>query len=59
MYNNKVAAEENKKETEISNKYTLNIAYSNLIDSFTISQYEDKFTTVKDQEYKANSYNKN
>lgn len=58
MYNNKVAAEENKKETEISNKYTLNIAYSNLIDSFTISQYEDKFTTVKDQEYKANSYNK-
>ena len=37
MYNNKVTAEENKRETEISNKYTLNIAYSNLIDSFTIS----------------------
>lgn len=58
MYNNKVTAEENKRETEISNKYTLNIAYSNLIDSFTISQNDDKFTTSKEQEYKANTYNK-
>lgn len=58
MYNNKVTAEENKRETEIANKYTLNIAYSNLIDSFTISQNDDKFTTSKEQEYKANSYNK-
>ena len=44
MYNNKVTAEENKRATEIANKYTLNIAYSNLIDSFTISQNDDKFT---------------
>lgn len=58
MYNNKVTAEENKRETEIANKYTLNIAYSNLIDSFTISQNDDKFTTSKEQEYKANTYNK-
>lgn len=58
MYNNKVTAEENKRETEIANKYTLNIAYSNLIDSFTISQNDDKFTTNKEQEYKANTYNK-
>lgn len=56
MYNNKVTAEENKKETEILNKYTLNIAYSNLIDSFTISQNDDRFTTSKEQEYKANTY---
>lgn len=48
MYNNKVTAEENKRETEIVNKYTLNIAYSNLIDSFTISQNDDKFTTSKE-----------
>lgn len=58
MYNNKVTAEENKRETEIANKYTLNIAYSNLIDSFTISQNDDKFTTSREQEYKANTYNK-
>lgn len=58
MYNNKVTAEENKRETEIANKYTLNIAYSNLIDSFTISQNDDRFTTSKEQEYKANTYNK-
>lgn len=58
MYNNKVTAEENKRETEIANKYTLNIAYSNLIDSFTISQNNDKFTTSREQEYKANTYNK-
>ena len=58
MYNNKVTAEENKRETEIANRYTLNIAYSNLIDSFTISQNDDKFTTSKEQEYKANTYNK-
>ena len=58
MYNNKITAEENKRETEIANKYTLNIAYSNLIDSFTISQNDDKFTTSKEQEYKANTYNK-
>lgn len=58
MYNNKVTDEENKRETEIANKYTLNIAYSNLIDSFTISQNDDQFTTSKEQEYKANSYNK-
>ena len=58
MYNNKVTDEENKRETEIANKYTLNIAYSNLIDSFTISQNDDKFTTSKEQEYKANTYNK-
>lgn len=58
MYNNKVTAEENKRETEIANKYTLNIAYSNLIDSFTISQNDDQFTTSKEQEYKANTYNK-
>lgn len=58
MYNNKVTAEENKRETDIANRYTLNIAYSNLIDSFTISQNDDKFTTSKEQEYKANTYNK-
>lgn len=58
MYNNKVTAEENKRETDITNRYTLNIAYSNLIDSFTISQNDDKFTTSKEQEYKANIYNK-
>ena len=56
MYNNKVTDEENKRETEIANKYTLNIAYSNLIDSFTISQNDDRFTTSKEQEYKANTY---
>lgn len=58
MYNNKVTAEENKRETEIANKYTLNIAYSNLIDSFKIEQGDDKFLTSKNKEYKANSYNK-
>ena len=58
MYNNKVTAEENKRETDIVNRYTLNIAYSNLIDSLTISQNDDKFTTSKEQEYKANIYNK-
>lgn len=45
MYNNKVASEENKKETEYSVKYTANISYADIIDELTLTQGIDQFVT--------------
>lgn len=57
MYNNtKATSEENKKETEFTYKYALNITYANLIDSFTVTQSGENFITSQDNKYKANSY---
>ena len=58
MYNNaNIVLEENKRETEFTNKYELDITYANLIDSFKITQNDDKFITDTN-EYMADSYNK-
>lgn len=43
MYNNLVAAEKDKKETEYIVKYTANIPYAEIIDGFTLNFAEDQF----------------
>lgn len=63
MYNNKVASDENKKETEYSVKYTANISYPDIIDELTLTQGIDQFVTSDGTEnattVEANNYTYN
>lgn len=45
MYGNKIAAEEDRNETIYNVEYTLEVAYSNLVDKLTIETASDKFIT--------------
>lgn len=48
MYNNKIATDENKKETEYQVKYTANIPYVDIIDGIRLSLKEDLFITPRE-----------
>ena len=50
LYNNKRAADENKKETEYTVKYTANVSYADIIDTLTLKQGIDQFATEEGQE---------
>lgn len=43
MYNNKATADENKKETELTVNYNVNVPYSDIVDSITINEQANKF----------------
>lgn len=46
IYNNKNAADENKKETEYVAKYTAHVSYADVIDAIVLKQDVDQFVTA-------------
>lgn len=50
IYNNKNAADENKKETEYVAKYTAHVSYADVIDAIVLKQDVDQFVTVNGSE---------
>lgn len=59
MYTNKITAEENKKETEYSVKYTATIPYVDIIDEITLTQEIDQFVTEEGAENSTTISNNN
>lgn len=58
LYNNKVATQENKKETIFTQTYKSEISVASLMDSIILTQKEDMFVRQDGTEISANSYNK-
>lgn len=50
IYNNKNAADENKKETEYVAQYTAHVSYADVIDAIVLKQDVDKFVTANGSE---------
>lgn len=50
IYNNKNAADENKKETEYVAKYTAHVSYADVIDAIVLKQDVDQFVTANGSE---------
>ena len=50
IYNNKNAADENKKETEYVEKYTAHVSYADVIDAIVLKQDVDQFVTANGSE---------
>lgn len=50
IYNNKNAADENKKETEYVAQYTAHVSYADVIDAIVLKQDVDQFVTVNGSE---------
>lgn len=50
IYNNKNAADENKKETEYVEKYTAYVSYADVIDAIVLKQDVDQFVTANGSE---------
>lgn len=50
IYNNKNAANENKKETEYVAKYTAHVSYADVIDAIVLKQDVDQFVTANGSE---------
>ena len=50
IYNNKNAADENKKETEYVEQYTAHVSYANVIDAIVLKQDVDQFVTANGSE---------
>lgn len=50
MYNNKITADANKRETEYSVEYTANISYADIVDELTLTQGIDQFVTANGTE---------
>ena len=50
IYNNKNAADENKKETEYVEKYTARVSYADVIDVIVLKQDVDQFVTANGSE---------
>lgn len=50
IYNNKNAADENKKETEYVAQYTAHVSYANVIDAIVLKQDVDQFVTANGSE---------
>ena len=50
IYNNKNAADENKKETEYVAQYTAHVSYADVIDAIVLKQDVDKFVTTNGSE---------
>lgn len=50
IYNNKNAADENKKETEYVAKYTAHVSYADVIDAIVLKQDVDQFATANGSE---------
>ena len=53
IYNNKNAADENKKETEYVAKYTAHVSYADVIDAIVLKQDVDQFVTANGSEQSA------
>lgn len=50
IYNNKNAADENKKETEYVTQYTAHVSYADVIDAIVLKQDVDQFVTANGSE---------